>query len=325
MDKEQARFILQSFRPDGADARDPDFAEALAVVAGNRELGDWLAGERAQDASFAAALSAVEIPEELRENILQVLRGEQPAEQDFNALDATMIGALAGIRPPEGLRDQIVNAMMVEGGPASGQASVASPKAAPKRVQSWLKSAAVAAAIVLGAFVAFELTPRTKAPAVVKDDAASPVIQRGTLTLSSLEREFIGTVARGPQLDLQESDFQKNLQFLEAHEGPLASAKDLPRGLEGLKGLGCQLLKVGKTKASLLCFDRDGQTVHLVVVRREDLANSEILEGPEAVKVDSDTCHQCPVTKVSVARWADDHNAFFLLGQIDPDELVKYF
>ena len=55
MDKEQAKFILQSFRPDGADAQDPDFAEALALAAQDRELGDWLASERAQDAAFAAA------------------------------------------------------------------------------------------------------------------------------------------------------------------------------------------------------------------------------------------------------------------------------
>ena len=87
MDKEQAKFILQSFRPDGADAQDPDFADALAVAAEDRELGEWLAEERAQDASFAAALASVEIPEALRENILGVLRGEDRAE-DYSEMDA---------------------------------------------------------------------------------------------------------------------------------------------------------------------------------------------------------------------------------------------
>ena len=67
MDKEQARFILQSFRPDGADAHDPDFAQALAVAAENRDLGAWLAVERAQDSAFALALSKLEIPDDLRE------------------------------------------------------------------------------------------------------------------------------------------------------------------------------------------------------------------------------------------------------------------
>ena len=33
MDREQAKFILQSFRPDGADASDADFAEAFGFMA----------------------------------------------------------------------------------------------------------------------------------------------------------------------------------------------------------------------------------------------------------------------------------------------------
>ena len=32
MDKQEAKFILQSFRPDGADAGDADFADALKPV-----------------------------------------------------------------------------------------------------------------------------------------------------------------------------------------------------------------------------------------------------------------------------------------------------
>ena len=58
MDKERARFVLSCFRPDGADAGDPDFAEALRMAAGDRELGEWLARERAQDAAFAQALES---------------------------------------------------------------------------------------------------------------------------------------------------------------------------------------------------------------------------------------------------------------------------
>ena len=32
MDKEEARFILRCFRPDGADAGNPDFAEAVTAA-----------------------------------------------------------------------------------------------------------------------------------------------------------------------------------------------------------------------------------------------------------------------------------------------------
>ena len=73
MDKEEARFILRSFRPDGADVNDADFAEALALAMENRELGEWLASERAFDAAFAKALGSIDLPEHLREDIIACL------------------------------------------------------------------------------------------------------------------------------------------------------------------------------------------------------------------------------------------------------------
>ncbi|MCP5545336.1 MAG: hypothetical protein H7A49_15675, partial [Akkermansiaceae bacterium] len=71
MDNERARFILRSFRPDGADADDRDFAEALELAVRDRELGEWLARERELDAGFARALERIELPAGLREDILR--------------------------------------------------------------------------------------------------------------------------------------------------------------------------------------------------------------------------------------------------------------
>ena len=112
MDKEQARFILRSFRPDGADAGDPDFAEALKLAMENRELGEWLASERAFDAAFASALVTVDLPELLREDILACLaveRGDFPQAEDRH--DARLIGAFASIQPPASLRESVIAAM----------------------------------------------------------------------------------------------------------------------------------------------------------------------------------------------------------------------
>ena len=39
MDREQARFILQSLRPDGTDEESTDFEEALGVAAEDVALG----------------------------------------------------------------------------------------------------------------------------------------------------------------------------------------------------------------------------------------------------------------------------------------------
>ena len=69
MDREQAKFILRSFRPDGADVADRDFAEALKLSTEDRELGDWLAKERAFDSVFAEAMAGIDIPKSLRQEI----------------------------------------------------------------------------------------------------------------------------------------------------------------------------------------------------------------------------------------------------------------
>ena len=42
MDREQARFILQSLRPDGTDEESADFEEALGVASEDAALGAWL-------------------------------------------------------------------------------------------------------------------------------------------------------------------------------------------------------------------------------------------------------------------------------------------
>ena len=112
MDKDQARFILRSFRPDGADVGDPDFAEALMLAMENRELGEWLAAERAFDAQFANALGAVDLPENLRDDIIACLaaeRGDFPQAEDSN--DAAWIGAMASIQTPASLRNEVLAAM----------------------------------------------------------------------------------------------------------------------------------------------------------------------------------------------------------------------
>ena len=61
MDKKRAKFILKSFRSNAEDSTEPIFAEALELAAKDHELGDWLAAEHAEDATFASILSDVKI------------------------------------------------------------------------------------------------------------------------------------------------------------------------------------------------------------------------------------------------------------------------
>ncbi len=70
MTEQEARFILQSYRPGGEDKDDPQFAEALREAERNPELARWLAEEQAFDCAVAAQLGALPAPFGLKTRIL---------------------------------------------------------------------------------------------------------------------------------------------------------------------------------------------------------------------------------------------------------------
>jgi hypothetical protein len=65
-----AKFLLRALRPDGRDAGDPLFTEALAQARQDPVLAAWLAREQATDAAIAAQLAALAPPAGLRDAIL---------------------------------------------------------------------------------------------------------------------------------------------------------------------------------------------------------------------------------------------------------------
>jgi len=147
MDKNHAKFILQSYRPDGADAADADFQEALQLAAGDRELGQWLAQERSHDAIFVEALSDVNIPDSLRDDLLSIMEFGGLEAGMSSELDDLFVGAVAQQVPPAGLRDQILSAMEVE------KKALQEEKADNKILKfpgRWMNVAAVAAVALVG-------------------------------------------------------------------------------------------------------------------------------------------------------------------------------
>ena len=70
MNNQEAKFILGSYRPNGGDATDPLFAEALKQAREDPALGVWLAHEQAHDGLIAAKLKSIAPPAGLREGIL---------------------------------------------------------------------------------------------------------------------------------------------------------------------------------------------------------------------------------------------------------------
>lgn len=84
MNNDEAKFILAAYRPDGRDASDARFAEAIAQAERDPELRAWWERQRAFDTKVAAKLAEVMPPPGLRDSILAGGRVSQPRRRAWN-------------------------------------------------------------------------------------------------------------------------------------------------------------------------------------------------------------------------------------------------
>ena len=70
MNREEAQFILHAYRPNGEDAHDQQFADALASVRNDPELARWFTREQALDAAIAGRIRSVSPPPHLTTQLL---------------------------------------------------------------------------------------------------------------------------------------------------------------------------------------------------------------------------------------------------------------
>ncbi len=77
MDKQEARMMLQTYRPGGRDADDPAFAEALSLARQDPELGEWFKRECELDAAISDRLRQGAVPVDLRQAILTGHRSQR--------------------------------------------------------------------------------------------------------------------------------------------------------------------------------------------------------------------------------------------------------
>lgn len=295
MDKEQAKFILRSFRPDGADASDADFAEALQLAMENRELGEWLAQERAFDGEFASLLAKVDLPESLREDIISCLaveRGDYPQVED--ALDAAFVGALASIQPPANLRESILTAMSQTKAPAPGKISV-------------FRRALIPLAIAAGIMAAFFITRRPDANAIAAGGPVPVDVMQVSFT-NAYESLFFG-------LEKNDSDHTALIRYLAGKQLPTPSS--LIPSLAKSKSIGCRELLIEGKRGSLICFRVSaGGVVHLVTFRREDVSG----ELPQA-----DQPRFTESGKWKSARWETDGKVFMVITDSKEVSLPDFF
>ncbi|MBB5351912.1 hypothetical protein HNR46_002151 [Haloferula luteola] len=317
MDREEARFILQSFRPDGADVTDEQFADALALAAEDPELGDWLARERASDAAFAAALGSVTLPAGLREEVLACISATGEESVELSMEDRILAEEVQAWRPPVGLRDDILRAMT--------QTESSLPK-----VHGW-KRMALPLSAAAGVALALVLTRPTgkETPVLTENDSSvesstSPLpglpvaLEAGaTVPIAHVEDSAI-SVLESPtfSLDLSNPDHEVLFDFIR-RSGRVCPGGCVPKGLERVPGVGCRKLDVDGKEGAIVCFKRgEGDVVHLVVFREQD------------VKGQLPTCGHPKLARHgdwSVARWQQDGRVFLLLGHIPREKLDELF
>lgn len=328
MDKAQAKFLLSSFRPDGADAHLPEFAEALKLVAEDRELGEWLAQERASDATFTQALNDVPIPEGLRDEILAVLAYDGSTADADNDLDGIFTGGLASISPPAGLRDQILAAMEMEKGAVDYENS----KVAEVKVWRWLSVAAVAAAVAVGAFVTMNQRAGvgSNQDVLVNND---PVLPNATINRASIQTVGVHSAVQQVAVRLKSPDtiqLNTNLdcasaaaKFLGTKRHPVPA--ELPTGLADAKLVGARDMYLDSGQPiSLLCFEKEGMgMIHLVVVDSASLSDASGLSSMKSISLKS--CYGCNKTSFNIAHWREGEKTYMILTKAEKKDMVKLF
>jgi len=297
MDKERARFVLRSFRPDGADSDDMDFAEALRLATNDRELGEWLMRERAFDAEFAEALARVELPAGLREKVfLAMVQDGSGFPQADSRMDSLMIAAMAEIKVPESLRNNVIEAMEQTG-------------KAERGAFGW-KRVGIPLAAAAGIALAFLLVDGGDKDSSVAKAAPSKI------GIEAVQAGFV-RLHESPvfSVDQVEGDKELILAYFREKGLPCGSGY-LPPGLEGVKSIGCRELVIDGKRGSLICFDTEKGTVHLVIFRRSDVAD----DLPEVTN---------PVIEQSghwaKACWRKEKYAFSLMALSDKQSIASFF
>ena len=91
-----AKFLLNAYRPNGADAQDPIFREALEQAARDPELGTWFKDQRGFDSMIADKLSGIEPPSTLRSAILAGIEN-RPGARHFSRKPLLALAAVIAL------------------------------------------------------------------------------------------------------------------------------------------------------------------------------------------------------------------------------------
>ena len=306
MDREQARFILQSLRPDGTDEESADFEEALGVASEDAALGAWLSAERKRDAAIAATFEDIPVPASLPEDILAAVRLEKGSRASSEDLAADQAG-LREVRSPVQVGASDEKQMTVLKVEVAGRASgLTSPgysldyTSSGERKEGMMKVVLLTGLLVVGAFAAFELTSSNP------DSMASG---REPMTLQALGREALVVVSQELPFELQGNGLYGYQDWIRAEGGPRFDFMALPRKISEGQLLGCRVSTVGEARAAHLCFEVENVPVHVFVV-----PTMPVKDAPSGWRVAAD-CWTCPETGVAVVAQRLESRIWFFLSE----------
>jgi hypothetical protein len=243
-------------------------------------------------------LARVELPEGLREKVfLAMVQDSGGFPKADTSFDTAMIAAMTDIKIPAGLREIVIEAMertsKVERG-AFGWKRVGIPLAA-------------AAGIALAFFMVDGGQP---------ENTVAKTRQPVKIGIGAVQAGFV-RIHDSPifSIDQVEGGMPHLISHLRSKGLPCGGGY-LPPGLEGVSSIGCRELVIDGKRGSLICFDTERGTVHLVIFRRADVAD----ELPEM---------SAPVIEQSgdwaKAYWRKEKYAFSLMAMGDRDSLNGFF
>ena len=306
MDREQARFILQSLRPDGTDEESADFEEALGVASEDAALGAWLSAERKRDAAIAATFEDIPVPASLPEDILAAVRlekGSRASSEDLAADQAGLREVRSQVQVGASDEKQMTVLKVEVAGRASGLTSPGYSldyTSSGERKEGMMKVVLLTGLLVVGAFAAFELTSSNP------DSMASG---REPMTLQALGREALVVVSQELPFELQGNGLYGYQDWIRAEGGPRFDFMALPRKISGGQLLGCRVSTVGEARAAHLCFEVENVPVHVFVV-----PTMPVKDAPSGWRVAAD-CWTCPETGVAVVAQRLESRIWFFLSE----------
>ena len=323
MDRDKAKLILGSFRPDGADAGSPDFTEALQLAVEDRELGSWLAHERAQDGFFAECLTQVEIPASLRDDILATIGGEKARVHGDDAIEVAFADGLSGIEVPSQLRDQILTAMAVE--QEAGQ---------PKESKYiWPVLTSIAAAVAVAVLVLFNQNSPSRGTGenLLVQNEVKPLVEKipaKAVAQVAVNRMTVDLVHQVAAFDLQSLEHTfTNSEDAIGHlaNDDLPTPQNIPEGLKCARFAGHKtMLLEGGEAVTLLGFDCPKLgLVYLAVMDIHNLSDPEELSTADSISLKN--CNGCHQTKYNFLPWRDGDNVYFILTKAEKERMIDLF